>query len=98
MAIEHVSAAEAKARFAALLDGVQHRGDRYVVERHGREVAVLVGVEEAARLTPIAETPVGALSLLGLWDDIPDEAVDELLDDLRKSRELDQGRPVQLDR
>ena len=31
----HVGVAEAKGTFSALIEGVQHRGERYVIERHG---------------------------------------------------------------
>ena len=45
-----VSATEASRRFADLLDGVEHRGERYTIVRRGRVVA---------RLEP-AGTPTGA--------------------------------------
>jgi antitoxin (DNA-binding transcriptional repressor) of toxin-antitoxin stability system len=36
-----VSATEASRRFAALLDAVEHRGERFTIVRHGRVVAEL---------------------------------------------------------
>lgn len=43
-----ISATDASRRFAELLDGVEHRGERYTIVRRGRVVAQL---EPAARLT-----------------------------------------------
>ncbi len=98
MARKHISAAAAKANFAAVLDAVQHRGETYVVERHGKEVAVIVGIENAESLAaPQSEHPQGALALLGLWADVPDNAIDALIDDLREARESDRGRAVSLE-
>ena len=63
MPATHISVAHAKARFSALLEGVFHRGERYVIERHGREVAALVSPSELRRLNreaPLAErVPMG---------------------------------------
>lgn len=99
MSIERVSIAEAKARFSAMVEGVVHRGERYVIERHGREVAALVSVPEFRQLQatgPGGERPGGAMALVGLWQDIPDEEIDALLADLRASRDRDTGRRVEL--
>ena len=43
-----ISATEASRRFADLLDGVEHRGERYTIVRRGRVVAQL---EPAAAVT-----------------------------------------------
>ena len=37
-----VTATEASRRFADLLDGVEHRGERYTIVRRGRVIAQLV--------------------------------------------------------
>jgi prevent-host-death family protein len=37
--MEQVSATEAARRFSELLDGVEHRGETYIVVRNGRPVA-----------------------------------------------------------
>lgn len=95
----HISVADAKARFAAVLDGVLHRGERYVIERRGRAVAAIVNVAELERLdrgSAIGERPAGAMALVGLWQDVPDEEIDALLADLRAARERDTGRRVEL--
>lgn len=47
-----VTATEASRRFADLLDGVEHRGERYTIVRRGRVVAQL----EPAHILSGAET------------------------------------------
>lgn len=99
MSAIHISVAHAKARFSALLEGVLHRGERYVIERHGREVAALVSPSELQRLTqerPLAERPAGAMALVGLWHDVPDEEIDTMLARLRGARDRDRARDAAL--
>ncbi len=100
MTAKHISLAEAKAKFSAIVDGVLHSGEHYLIERHGRGVAALVGVAELERLEqtrPPAEHPAGAMALVGLWHDVPDAEIDALVADLRATRDRDTGRPVELD-
>ena len=81
-----VSVAHAKATFSALLEGVLHRGERYVIERDGREVAALVSPSEFRRLIqemPLADRPAGAMALVSLWHDVPDDDIDAMLARLR---------------
>jgi prevent-host-death family protein len=92
---KHISVADAKARFADVLDGVLHRGERYVVERHGREVAAIVALADLKKLDRPASEKAGAMALVGLWQGVPDEELDALLDDLRASRDRDTGRAVE---
>jgi prevent-host-death family protein len=101
MPAQHVSVAEAKAKFSALIESVLHHGERYVIERHGREVAAIVSVDELAQLeqrSPAAARPAGALALVGAWQDVPADAIDALLADLRTARDRDAGRTVTLER
>ena len=48
MTAKRISIAEAKARFSAMVDGVLHRGEHYLIERHGRGVAAMVSIDELA--------------------------------------------------
>ena len=93
----HVGVAEAKGTFSALIEGVQHRGERYVIERHGKPAAALVSVAELdlieARRGP-AEQMTGGLRLLGLWRDVPRDAIREVVDHIYAERERDTGREV----
>lgn len=83
----HISSAEAKAQFRAVLDDVLHHGGRYVIERHGRGVAAIVGVDEVERLArqhrPESNTErIGALALVGLWHDVAVDTVEGLLTEI----------------
>jgi prevent-host-death family protein len=93
----HVGVAEAKGTFSAMIEGVQHRGERYVIERHGKPAAALVSVEELgiieARRAP-SEQMTGGLRLLGLWRDVPRDAISEVVDHIYAERERDLGREV----
>ena len=91
--------AEAKAKFSAVVDEVRRTSHRYVIERHGRPAAAVVSVEDLAKLEsePLGAAPAGALALVGAWSDVEDEAIDEFLDDVLRSREEDTGRPVGLE-
>ena len=100
MTAKHISLAEAKAKFSAIVDGVLHRGEHYLIERHGRGVAALVSVAELERLEemrPPAEHPAGAMALVGLWHDVSDDDIDAFITDLRAVRDRDTGRPVELE-
>ena len=55
-----------KATFSALIEGVQHRSERYVIERHGKPAAALVSVEELERLGAEQATPSGRTGGWGL--------------------------------
>jgi prevent-host-death family protein len=55
IAVVDISATDASRRFADLLDGVEHRGERYTIVRRGRVVA---------RLEPVAASDGAALKAL----------------------------------
>ena len=50
MANERVGTHEAKTHLSEYLNRVHYRGERVVIERHGKPVAALVGIEDLARL------------------------------------------------
>jgi prevent-host-death family protein len=55
MAEERVGTHEAKTHLSEYLNRVYYRGERIVIERHGKPVAALVGVEDLARLESAPE-------------------------------------------
>lgn len=70
-----VTATEASRRFADLLDGVEHRGERYTIVRRGRVIA---------QLEPAAAT-TGADAKALLRRHRPDRAWGKEVDALRES-------------
>ncbi len=95
-----VSAAEAKSKLSALVAEVAFGGQHVVIERRGKPLAALVTIDELESLEQVralSPHPRGALALVGLWKDVPDEELDRLLSDVYKAREQDTGRPVHLE-
>lgn len=95
-----VSVAEAKARLSALLAAVAHRSERFVIERHGTPVAALVTMEDLKLVEatqPAGERPRGALALVGLWSEVDEEELDNIVSDIYAERARDSGRSVDLE-
>ncbi len=95
-----VSAAEAKAKLSALMAEVAFGGQHIVIERRGKPLAAMVSVGELKSLEQgraASPNPKGALSLVGIWKDVPEKELDTLLADIYKAREKDTGRPVLLE-
>ena len=94
----HVGVAEAKGTFSAMIEGVQHRGERYVIERHGKPAAALVSLEELDRLEsqrPAPQGMTGGLGLIGMWrGSLTDADIDDMVDAIYADRENDVPREV----
>jgi prevent-host-death family protein len=101
-----ISAAKAKAQLAELLTRVVENGERFVIERDGKPVAALVSIPELARLERIdqanseesADEPEwkGFQSLVGLWPEVTDAEIDEMVAKIYADRERSIPRPDQL--
>ena len=65
--MKHISAADAKAHFSALIAEVEHGKAHIVIERHGRPVAALVSIEDLERLGNNGNAPTESHGLLGMW-------------------------------
>ncbi len=95
-----VGAAEAKAHFSELMARVAHGGERFVLERRGKPVAALVGVEDLERLEAglPSPRPRGALALVGAWGEfLEDGEIDAMLEEVYAGRARDTGRAVDLE-
>jgi prevent-host-death family protein len=97
---EKVRVTEAKAQFSALMARVGYGGERFVIERRGKPLAALVGVEDLERLEkPRGATtsrPLGAIALVGALSEAEEKDLDVVLDEIYAERERDTGRPVDL--
>ena len=97
---KRVSAAHAKAQLSALAAEVAYGGQHIIIERRGKPLVALVSVEELDHLEQERATsarPLGALALVGAWQDISDEEMESMIEEIYQSRERDLGRPVELD-
>ena len=95
---------EAKAKLSELMARAGYGGERFLIERRGRPLAALVGVEDLERLegghgkAGTSGRPRGALALVGVWEGVvEDEEIDAMLEDIYSARERDPGHPVDLD-
>jgi prevent-host-death family protein len=81
------SLAHAKAHLSELVDDVEHRGKRVIIQRHGKPAAALVPVDVAEpRRMPARMSPgdIRALfSELAKYDDPSTSAVEDLLQSRR---------------
>lgn len=99
-----VRATEAKAHLSALMARAGYGGERFLIERRGRPLAALVGVEDLERLEDEREGSSprsgrrGALALVGAWGGLAeDEEIDAMLQEIYAARERDTGRQVNLE-
>ena len=100
MNLKKVPAAQAKAQLSDLVARAAYGKERIVIEKRGKPTAALVSMEdlqflELYRANP--RPPRGGLALVGLWRDVGDDVLDELVEDIYRSREEDLGRPVNLE-
>ena len=99
---EKVKVTEAKAHLSALMARAGYGGERFLIERRGRPLAALVGVEDLERLegergdVSLPSRPRGALALAGAWGEfVEDDEIDAILKEIYAGRERDTGRPVE---
>lgn len=57
---ETISVTELRANTRQVLENAHFRGRKYVIERAGQEMAVILGVEEYRRLVMLAQESVNA--------------------------------------
>jgi len=95
---EKVRVTEAKAHLSELMARVGYGGERFVIERRGRPLAALVGVDDLERLQKGRPTSrlLGAIALVGAWGEAEEPEVDAVLEKIYAEREYDTGRPVDL--
>ena len=87
---KRVSAANAKAHLSALVAEVAFGGQQVVIERRGKPMAVLVGLDHKVLNTDKRnESPGearGALALVGVWRSLEDSEAAGVLDDIHAQR------------
>jgi prevent-host-death family protein len=93
-----VGVTEAKAHLSELMARVGYGGERFVIERRGRPLAALVGVEDLKLLEKGDSTSrlPGAIALVGAWGEAEEPEVDAVLEEIYAERDRDTGRTVDL--
>ena len=98
---EKIRVTEAKAHLSALMARVGYGGERFVIERRGRPLAALVGVEDLERLekerSGAASQSLGAIALVGAWGEAEGRDLDAVLEEIYAERGRDTGRTVDLE-
>ncbi len=97
---EKIRVTEAKAQLSALMARVGYGRERFVIERRGKPLAALIGIEDLERLEKerggAASRPLGAIALVGAWGEVEEKDLDAVLEEIYAERERDTGRPVDL--
>lgn len=95
-----VSSAEAKANLSALVAEVAYGGARIIIERRGKPMAVLVSISDLERMESEQVLPAGArgaLALVGIWGELPDEEIDAMVAEIYRQRDEETSRPIDLE-
>lgn len=93
---EKIRATEAKAHLSALMARVGYGGEKFIIERRGKPLAALVGVEDLERLEEeragSTGRPLGAIAFVGAWGEAEEKDFDAVLDEVYAERGRDTGR------
>ena len=95
-----ISASQAKARLSSLLAQVEHGHEQFIIERHGRPVAVLARPEDVQQADDNAEAepgPRGLLAFAGAWKELSEEEADAMIEEIYRLRRTDRAREVNLE-
>lgn len=95
--LQGMNVAEAKKRFSELLARIAYNGERFIINRRGKPMAVLIGLDDFALLEEHArrpEEPQGLLAAAGALADC--EGFEELMVEVYRSRRQSVGRRVKL--
>lgn len=100
--VKEVGVAEAKRRFSELLARAAFAGERFLIERRGKPIAALIGLEDLRHLEALsprgteaeAEEPQGLLAAAGAFADYED--FEAIMEEAVAGRSRSPGRPVSL--
>ena len=95
MEIERVGVDEAGARLPELIDEVRRNGKSFVIEEQGKPVSALVRadfLESQQEEQDEKSTPGGILALVGAFDDIDEDIMNNVIDSINRVREEDRAR------
>lgn len=95
---EKMNVAEAKKKFSEILARTAYNGETFIINRRGKPMAVLIGLDDFAFLEErihSPEKPQGLLAAAGALASF--ENFEEIMSDVYRSRRESTGRAVRLD-
>ncbi len=95
---QRMNVAEAKKKFSEILARTAYNGERFIINRRGKPMAVLIGLDDFALLEQrrrSSEKPQGLLAAAGALAGF--ENFEEIMTDVYRSRRESTGRAVRLD-
>ncbi len=87
--VKKVSAAQLRKELSSLLVQVAANGRQVIIEKRGKPLAALVGVDALELLNQRQTTsadPQGALALAGAWGELKEREMDAVLADVNAER------------
>jgi len=92
-----IGVAEAKRKFSELLARAAYGGERFIIQRRGKPIAALIGLDDLMMLEEEAqvEEPQGLLAAAGALADY--EGFEEIMAEVYRSRRSAKGRKVELE-
>ena len=89
-----VTAMDARNRLGTLLSRASYAGERFIIERRGKPMAVLMGMDEYQRYLELKETePATASERIHSTENANDLAVDEALAIIQRALQKVRARP-----
>ena len=95
---QRMNVAEAKKKFSEILARTAYNGEHFIINRRGKPMAVLIGLDDFALLEQwkrSSEKPQGLLAAAGVLAGF--EGFEEIMNDVYRSRRESPGRAVRLD-
>jgi len=83
--VDVLGVAEAKRRFSELMSRVEYRGERFIIQRHGRTMAALVPADDLDLPKGEPGAREGLMKAAGAWADF--EGLEEIVKDIYEQRE-----------
>ena len=90
---ETLSVAEIKRRFSQVTNEILFLKKRFVIERKGKPIAALVGIEDFKEISKDKIQPKGLLAAMGAWSEFKD--LDNITAKIYKNRTKAKDRKVE---
>ena len=86
---------EAKKRFSELMSRVTFKGERFLIERHGKPMVAIVSAEDLEALERDAIEPKGLIAAIGAWAE--HDEIDQMVEEIYRLRDRAEDRSVTME-